>query len=382
MIASDPYLDPKKVVVAMSGGVDSSVAALLLKDQGFQVVGITMRLYSVDEASLPAYYQGCCTLDDVEDARRVCELLGVPHYVLDVRREFQTHVIDYFIKEYQRGNTPHPCIACNDSIKFSFLSQRARFLEAKYVATGHYARIQEQEEGYHLLKGMDYNKDQSYVLYGMGQTELSHTLLPVGWYPKEKIREMAREAGFPNADKPDSQEICFIPMGDYRKFLAERVSPKPGRLVSPQGQVLGEHTGIEFFTVGQRRGMGITSTKPLYVTAIDPSSGDVTVGDEEDLWNSDLMASRVRYVSGREPSQGTAVTVKIRYKSAETAALLYPQGEDAILRFSKPQRAISPGQAAVFYHGDEVLGGGRIVRSLKESDSEALPQDAGLYAKP
>lgn len=355
-------LDPSKVIVAMSGGVDSSVAALLLKKAGYQVVGVTMRLFSIDEKNLPPYYKGCCTVDDVEDARRVCETLDIPHYVFNVQREFQSYVIDYFLAEYQRGNTPHPCIACNDRIKFSFLLQRAHFLGATYVATGHYARIKMEVDGYHLLKGADPSKDQSYVLYGMGQRELAHTLMPVGWQPKEEIRELAREAGFLNADKPDSQEICFIPLGDYREFLKERITPKAGRLVDSEGKVLGEHRGIEFYTVGQRRGLGFTSATPLYVTSIDAESGDITVGPEEELFKKTLWASQVSYVSGLEPSQGAEVSVKIRYKSTETPAILYPRGDEALIRFADPQRAVTPGQAVVFYHGEEVLGGGRIAQ--------------------
>ena len=346
----------------MSGGVDSSVAALLLKEAGYQVVGVTMRLYSIDQKDLPAYYKGCCSLDDVEDARRVCEHLGVPHYVLNVQREFQSYVIDYFCREYQQGNTPHPCIACNDKIKFSFLLQRAHFLQAKYVATGHHARILARDDGYHLLKAADSAKDQSYVLYGMGHEELAHTLMPVGWYSKEQIRQMALEVGFPNADKADSQEICFIPFGDYRKFLENRIPPRPGYLVDVNGTVLGEHRGIEFFTVGQRRGLGINSMSPMYVIAIDPDSGHVIVGPEEDLYQDTLWASQVHYISGQKPPMATEVLVKIRYKSPETPAILDPHGDRAAIRFQTPQRAITPGQAVVFYREDEVLGGGRITR--------------------
>ncbi len=356
-------LNPRKVIVAMSGGVDSSVAALLLKREGYQVIGVTMRLFNIEEKTLPAYYKGCCAVDDVEDARRVCEILGAPHYVLNLQREFKSHVIDYFVAEYQRGGTPHPCIACNDRIKFSFLLQRAHFLGAAYVATGHYARILHGQEGYRLLTGADAAKDQSYVLYGMTQSQLSHTLMPVGWRPKEEIRELARNAGFPNADKPDSQEICFIPMGDYRDFLKKRVTPKPGRLVASDGAEVGTHRGIEFYTVGQRRGLGLSSPIPLYVTDINPGTGDVTVGPEPELYRRDLWVSGANYPSGLEPPQGVRVSVKIRYKSEPVAATLHPRGPDALVRFDEPQRAVTPGQAAVFYRGQEVLGGGRIVRT-------------------
>ena len=359
-----------KVVVAMSGGVDSSVAALLLKREGYRVVGVTMKLYSLDQEELPDYYRGCCTVDDVEDARRVCNRLDIPHYVFNLQREFQTFVIDYFCREYQRGRTPHPCIACNDKIKFNFLLQRARLLNASYIATGHYARVASNGNGLRLLKGIDPQKDQSYVLYGMGQDELNHTLMPVGWYGKEEIRRMALEADFPNAQKPDSQDICFIPSGDYRKFLKEYVTPRPGEIVDADGGVVGEHQGIENFTVGQRRGLGFAGERPLYVIGIDAERSRIIVGSEEELYSDTLGASEVNYVSGQQPEGPIDIMVKVRYKSSETEATLYPKDKHALLRFKQPQRAITPGQAAVFYRGDEVLGGGRIDGGRGAGDSQ------------
>lgn len=350
----------------MSGGVDSSVAALLLQQQGYDVIGVTMKLYSLDQAELPSYYRGCCTVDDVEDARRVCQRLGVPHYVFNVQREFQSFVIDYFCSEYQKGRTPHPCIACNDKIKFSFLAHRASVLKADYVATGHYARIEDGPEGLVLKKGMDVGKDQSYVLYGMGQQELAHTLMPVGAYSKDDIRQMALEANFPNAQKPDSQDICFIPLGDYKVFLKERVTPTPGDIVDLDGQVVGQHQGLEFFTIGQRRGLGIASGEPRYVVRLEPETNRVVVGPESALYREKFWASRVNYVSGAVPTGPVEVGVKIRYKFEEARAVLQPAQDGVFITFDKPQRSITPGQAAVFYQGDIVLGGGVIERDLPQ----------------
>ena len=294
-------MERERVIVAMSGGVDSSVAALLLNEAGYDVIGVTLKLYSLDAQDIPAYYRGCCTVDDVEDARRVCHGLGLPHYVFNVQEEFQAFVIDYFCDEYQKGRTPHPCIACNDKIKFTFLLQRAQALKASYIATGHYARIEPGQDGMRLLMGIDPNKDQSYVLYGMGQEQLRHTLLPIGGYTKEAIRKMALEANFPNASKPDSQDICFIPTGDYRKFLTERVTPHPGSIVDSQGTVLGEHSGIEFFTIGQRRGLGVAGSKPMYVTRIELERNAVVVGPEEELYSDEARVAGINYTSGHQP---------------------------------------------------------------------------------
>ena len=355
----------ERVIVAMSGGVDSSVAALLLQEQGYEVVGVTMKLYSLDHADLPEYYRGCCTVDDVEDARRVCQRLGVPHYVMNVQKEFQTFVIDYFCAEYQQGRTPHPCIACNDKIKFNFLAHRASVLKADYVATGHYARIEEGEGGLVLKKGLDGSKDQSYVLYGMGQQELAHTLMPVGAYAKDDIRKMALDANFPNAEKPDSQDICFIPFGDYKAFLRERITPQPGDLIDTDGRVLGQHQGVEFFTVGQRRGLGLAATgEPLYVLRVEPETNRVVLGPQSALYQDRFWAARVNYVSGARPNGPLDVEVKIRYKFEGAKAQLTPDANGALVQFDQPQRAITPGQAAVFYQGDTVLGGGVIERDL------------------
>jgi tRNA-specific 2-thiouridylase len=355
---------PEKVVVAMSGGVDSSVAALLLTQQGYDVVGVTLKLYNLDGEDLPPNYQGCCTLDDVEDARSVCRRLGIPHYVLNTQREFQSQVVDYFTSEYQLGRTPHPCIACNDKIKFSHLMERAAVLEADYLATGHYARIERSADGVLLKKAVDPAKDQSYVLFGMGQEQLARTLMPVGEYPKDQIRQMAEDAGLLNAAKPDSQDICFIPMGDYKSFLKKRIDTTPGDIVDLDGTVLGRHEGIEYFTIGQRRGLGITEGEPRFVVRLEPESRRVVIGPEEALMRDEMRVSAVNYPLGFTPQGPVDVKVKIRYKSNEADAVLHPNGDGAIVRFSRPQRSVTPGQAAVFYQGDVLLGGGTIEPAL------------------
>ncbi len=351
-----------RVVVAMSGGVDSSVAALLLQRAGWDVIGVTMKLYSLDESELPEGHQGCCTLDDVEDARSVCRILGIPHYVLNMEREFRDQVMDYFVSEYRRGRTPHPCIACNDKIKFSRLLDRADALGARYVATGHYALVQQSEGGAILRRGVDRTKDQSYVLFGMSQAQLSRTLLPVGGFQKEEIRRLALDSGLITADKPDSQDICFIPMGDYREFLRQRSSGVPGDIVELDGTVVGGHQGIEYFTVGQRRGLGLQCSdgQPRYVIRLEADANRVVVGPESALYTGGAWVSGVNYVSGQAPADGTPVAVKIRYKSHEAPAALHPRQDGALVRFHEPQRSVTPGQAAVFYQGDTLLGGGTI----------------------
>ncbi len=345
----------------MSGGVDSSVAALLLRDAGYDVIGVTMRLWSLSDDTAPSHSKRCCSVKDVDDARRVCQMIGVPHYVQNFEREFQTHVVDYFVDEYGRGRTPHPCLACNDRIKFDFLLRRAMFLDADYIATGHYARIRKDEGGMRLLKGVD-GKDQSYVLFTLQQAELGRLLLPVGEMPKADIRKLASQAKLPVADKPDSQEICFIPSDGYRQFISDRLTPKPGAFVNGLGEVLGEHPGIQFFTVGQRRRLGLPGNtgEPLYVIGIDAEAATVVLGRWEELFTVDLWASRVNWVSGESPDGPVEVTAKIRYKAAEAPATVTSHNGWANVNFGEPQRAVTPGQAVVFYQGDEVLGGGYI----------------------
>ena len=352
----------------MSGGVDSSVAACLLKQEGYDVIGVTMRLWSAGDEDITPDHQGCCSIDDIEDARRVCRTLGVPHYVLDVEREFREHVMDYFVAGYQRGRTPHPCIACNDRIKFDFLMRRAEMLDAGHVATGHYARVGSDEATGEqtLLRGVDEAKDQSYVLFGLGTRQLERILLPVGWHTKARIREIASEAGLHLADKRDSQEICFIPRGDYREFLRNRVKPHPGELVHADGRVLGTHKGIEYYTVGQRRGLGLAPSAPdterLFVTRVDPETNRVHLGPEEALLSRDVAVGQVSYIGSNPPVVPVQVTAKIRYNGPTARAVLEPSKDagQALLHFEVPQRAVTPGQAAVFFDGDCVLGGGYI----------------------
>ncbi|MBM3946563.1 MAG: tRNA 2-thiouridine(34) synthase MnmA [SAR202 cluster bacterium] len=369
--------DRQRVVVAMSGGVDSSAAALLLNHAGYDVLGVTLRLYTDERVDALGRANRCCGVEDVEDARRVCQVLGVPHYVINAEKEFERFVVDYFVQEYRRGRTPHPCIACNDRIKFDFLLQRALALDAPLIATGHYARRTVGPDGVaHLHKAADPRKDQSYVLFGLSQKQLAHTLLPLGDLTKEHVRDLARRHGLPVADKPDSQEICFIPSGDYRAFVAERVSPRPGLIVDMDGRVLGEHRGVESFTVGQRRGLGVASAEPRFVVAIDPEEALVVVGPRNALEEHSLRAEHLNWVRGAPPPGPIRVSVKIRYKAQECAAVLVPRGDWAEVRFMEPQRAVTPGQAAVLYQGDELIGGGFIASPTPPSLRGAATQAA------
>ena len=349
-----------KVVVAMSGGVDSSMAAYFLQQDGYDVVGVTMRLSTSENPNAPPQQRRCCTAEDIDDARDAASALGIPHYVVNFEREFKTNVIDYFVREYQQGRTPHPCIACNERVKFDPLLERVTALNAQYLATGHYARVSHDGGRHRLLKAVDATKDQSYVLYNLGQDELARVLFPVGDYTKRELRRIATEIGLPNADKPDSQEICFIPGDDYRAFLKDRIQPTPGRIVDTAGNDLGPHEGIEFFTVGQRKALGIQRSAPTYVVAIDASTHTVVVGGRDDVYADTLEAVRLSYTSGRLPEGPVAVTAKVRYKSIEAAATLYPEGDRARVVFDQAQRAITPGQAVVFYDGAELIGGGTI----------------------
>ncbi|MBT3941429.1 MAG: tRNA 2-thiouridine(34) synthase MnmA [Chloroflexi bacterium] len=369
----------KRVVVAMSGGVDSSVAAYLLARQGYEVIGVTMRLFAVPDESAAKLNRSCCSIEDVDDARDVCRAIGAKHYFLNFEKEFKKHVVDYFVSEYEKGRTPHPCLACNDKLKFEFLVQRAKLMDADFVATGHYARIAEQDGEWQLRRGVDPGKDQSYVLFTLGQTQLSNLLLPIGEYDKDEIRSIAVEAGLLVADKPDSQDICFIPSGDYKAFVEPRLTVRtPGVIVDSEGAVLAKHDGVHRFTVGQRKGLPLPggSPRPIFVTDIDADEGRVTVGYAEELMRHRLAAGGVKWVSGYAPSDGTRIEARIRYHGTDLPAVVHAEGDDAVVEFESPQRAITPGQAVVFYDGDRVLGGGMIDRALPELKLEPVTSQA------
>jgi tRNA-specific 2-thiouridylase len=372
----------KKVVLAMSGGVDSSVAAALLLRQGYEVLGVFMRLGSpagVEAAKEETEScssnsgrnkQGCCSVLDAADARRVAEMLEIPFYVLNFQEDFG-RVIDYFVSEYNRGRTPNPCVRCNDWLKFGRLAQYAQAVGADFVASGHYARIgiDPVTGETALLRGKDHRKDQSYVLFGMTQATLSHTLLPVGGFEKHEVRAMAEELKLPVYNKPDSQEICFVPDQDYAGLLKRKnpASVRPGELVSSDGAVVGQHEGHQHFTIGQRKGVGVAFGHPIYVVDIDADANRVVLGEKPALLRGGLLAREANWLSNRAIAGGPAVrcTAKIRYNNdpqpAEVSALA---GGEMIVRFDSPQSAITPGQAVVVYDGDVLLGGGWIERSM------------------
>lgn len=353
----------KRAVVAMSGGVDSSVAAALLVEQGYEVVGVTMRLFNAPFEGSGKLNKSCCSLEDVEDARATCRIIGAKHYYMNFEKEFSEHVIDYFVSEYEKGRTPHPCLACNDRLKFDFLMRRAELMDADVVATGHYARVSGANKGFRLLRGVDEMKDQSYVLYTLTQEKLAKLALPAGAYTKDEIRELAVKFGLPVADKPDSQDICFIPAGNYKEFVEERLTKRmPGVLRSSDGTVLGEHEGVHQFTIGQRKGLPIPggTGRPVFVTHINAATGDITVGDATDLLKKELWVSGVNWLNGTAPTSPVNAEARIRYNGRNAKAVVTPHGDWAKINFNEPVRAITPGQAAVFFDGEAVIGGGLI----------------------
>ncbi len=361
----------KKVVVAMSGGVDSSLTAALLHEQGYDVIGVTMRLSDDSRDFDPENDRGCCSLSSVDDARRVAEVIGIPHYVMNFRDMFQETVINDFLSEYAKGRTPNPCIRCNRFVKFQGLLEKSMELGAEYVATGHYARIEQDDATgrFLLLRGLDMNKDQSYALYNLNQASLKHFLMPLGGYTKTHTRELAESYNLPVAHKPDSQEICFVPNDDYKAYIKEHVPECliPGDIVDQQGNVLGRHEGVPLYTIGQRKGLGIAVGEPLYVSGLDMAGNRVIVGNGDAVYKSELIASDLNWItidSIDDIPEGLQVTAKVRYGKREGKAMIYPlkDGGESRVRvvFEEPQRAVTPGQSVVFYQGDRVVGGGII----------------------
>jgi tRNA-specific 2-thiouridylase len=362
----------KRVLLAMSGGVDSSVAAALLVREGHDVTGITMRHFCFRKGENPEGEKNCCSLESLEDARKVCDQLGISHYTIDVESEFQRYVVDDFAGEYLRGRTPNPCIRCNQHIRFPWMIKMSDQLGTDRIATGHYARVDMLQYGnacFSLQRGFDKEKDQSYFLWTLDQPTLSRTIFPLGEKTKPGIRELARKFGIDVADKPDSQEICFIPEGDYREFLYRpgdsNPALQPGRIITRDGNELGSHNGVAFYTIGQRRGLGISGRDPLYVIEIYPESRTLVVGSREEIFSTDFEVEFYNWISGKPPDFPLHCEVKIRYRHIGCRATILPI-DSGVLRitFEKPQDAITPGQSAVFYSGEQVLGGG-IIKCVK-----------------
>ena len=351
-----------RIVVAMSGGVDSSVAAVLLAEQGHEVIGFSMQLY--DQRESPEAWGSCCSLGDLQDARRVANAVGFPHYIVNFEEQFRRTVVDNFVSEYAAGRTPIPCVHCNSGLKFATLVERAAALDADIVATGHYARIDRDASTalYRLRRGVDREKDQSYFLFSLTQDQLSRAMFPVGELTKPEVRAIAARRGLAVATKPDSQEICFVPDGDTAGFVARQLAAvSAGKITDTSGKTLGQHGGIHQFTIGQRKGLGLSTGVPLYVVKIDATDNSVVVGGKSELSRSELTASGVNWIAGDPPSAPIRASAQIRHRHRDAPGLLSAHGADrAEMVFDEPQTAVTPGQAVVFYDGDVVIGGGWI----------------------
>lgn len=356
----------------MSGGVDSSVAAHLLKEAGYDVIGVTMQIWQDEDHFTQEESGGCCGLSAVDDARRVAQDLDIPYYVMNFKQEFKANVMDYFVKDYLQGLTPNPCIACNRYVKWESLLKRSLDIGADYIATGHYARVYKLENGrYTLRKSATAAKDQTYALYNLTQFQLSHTLMPVGEYTKDQIREIAEKINLRVANKPDSQEICFIPDNDYAKFIEENTPQKilPGNFVNSAGEIIGKHKGITHYTVGQRKGLNLSLGHPAFVLEIRPETNEVVIGTNDEVFSDRLLANHLNFMSIEDLEGEMRVEAKIRYSHKGALATIKKVAEDEILCvFDEPQRAISPGQAVVFYENDYIVGGGTIMREKPETE--------------